>query len=94
MKRIAIGFVWAGAFFIASCFTIGFVAGFQAGFKNPNNPERAQKAAEEAATKLLEEYSLGILVGSCICAAVLAGAGVLPGTQPLAIGETRSEPSA
>lgn len=91
MRSIALGLVWAGVFFIAACFTIGFVAGFQAGFENPHNSARAQKAGEEATRQLLEKYAVGILAGSCICAAVLAGAGVLPGTQPIEAVEARPE---
>jgi hypothetical protein len=84
MKRIAVGLVWAGIFFVASCFTLGFVAGFQAGFKNPGDATRAQKAGEKAAKELMDKYAVGILVGSCVCATVLAATGVLPGTQRLA----------
>jgi hypothetical protein len=80
-------------FFVAATFTLGFVAGFQAGFKHPHNSARAQKEGDAAARKLFEKYSLGILVGSCICAFVLAGTGVLPGTQRTEADEARSDSS-
>ena len=94
MKRLVMGLVWAVVFFVGSLFALGFVAGFQAGFKNPNNVTRAQKEGEAATKKLLEKYSLGILIGSCICAAVLTGTGVLPGTQPLEAADPRPDLSA
>jgi UPF0716 family protein affecting phage T7 exclusion len=81
MKRMGIGVAWAIGFFVAATFLLGFAAGFQAGFKNPNDSKAAQKAGEEAVEKLMDKYGVGIFVGSCVCAAVLAGAGVLPGTQ-------------
>jgi hypothetical protein len=94
MKRIAVGIGWAVVFFVAASFTLSFAAGFQAGFKNPTNSKRAQKEGEAAAKKLMEKYSVGILVGSCICAFVLAGTGVLPGTQQVEANGAGSEPSA
>ena len=93
MKRIAIGIGWALVFFVAATFTLGFVAGFQAGFKNPHNAARAQREGEAATKKLLDKYSVGIFVGSCVCALVLAGTGVLPGTQRLEADSNRPEPS-
>ena len=93
MKRIAVGLAWAAVFFVVSTFTLGFAVGFQAGFKNPGDSKRAQKAGEAAAKKLMDKYGVGILVGSCVCAAVLAATGVLPGTQRPAVDDVQPDPS-
>jgi hypothetical protein len=94
MKRICIAVGWAMMFFVAGTFVLGFTAGFQAGFKNPNNAARAQKEGAAAIDKIMKNYSAGILLGSCVCAFVLAGAGVLPGTERVAAEETPRDPSA
>jgi hypothetical protein len=86
MKRIAVGVVWAIVFFVAASFALSFAAGFQAGFKNHTNARRAQQEGEAAAKKLMDKYAVGIFVGSCVCAFVLAGTGVLPGTQSVEAG--------
>lgn len=91
MKRIAMGVVWAIAFFVAASFAVSFAAGFQAGFKNHSNARRAQKEGEAAAKKLMDKYAVGIFVGSCICAFVLAGTGVLPGTQRIEADRTEAD---
>ena len=77
MKRAVLCLVWFVVFYVGSCAAIGFVAGFEAGLKDPGH---AQDAGREAGRRAVQPAAPYLLGGSLLLAIFGTAYGVLPGT--------------